>query len=242
MGVALVSHSFCCVCGTGHAAGAICPGDLPATGAERPGWRVNVETPLGHQAIGVLLAPSYDQWRARIITYPNVLWTAPGGRGTLKFVGGTKEEAEAQAIRFVERHVAAKQYLRRDGLVSRAVLVESALESKVESKSAAPSAKTGVAAPPRKLKRLPVRFGLDRAVLRGVTLNVSCEGMFVTVMTPADEGRSLLIHLDLQGHTLSLNGLVMWNRLRAEPDRPIGMGVRLSDPPMFYQSYVAALP
>jgi len=233
MGLGVISQRFCCVCGTGHSGPATCPGELRATGAERPGWRVNIETPFGHEAIGVLLAPSHDQWRARIVTYPNVLWSAPGGRGALKFVGSTREEAEAQAIVFVEQHVRAKRYLRRDGLAPADVKLAS---------RAAGSARSLVAIVPRKSRCLPVRFGLDRAIARGVTVNLSCDGMFVGVASPADSGSNLLIHLDINGHTLALHGLVMWSRWHAEPERQIGMGIRLSEPPPFYQSFVAALP
>jgi hypothetical protein len=233
MGVAAVSRSFCGVCGTGHSGLATCPGELRATGAERPGWRVNVETPFGHEAIGVLLAPSHDQWRARIVTYPNVLWSAPGGRGALKFVGNTREEAEAQAIVFVERHVQAKRYLRRDGLAP--ADVKRPVTSTASDRSL-------VAVVPRKSRVLPVRFGIDRVIARGITINLSCDGMFVGAGAPVDSGNALLIHLDLNGHTLPLHGLVMWNRWRAEPDRPTGMGIRLSDPPPFYQSFVDRLP
>src|SRR6185436_11108194 len=169
-------------------------------------------------------------------TYPNVLWSAPGGRGALKFVGGTREEAEAQAIAFVERHVAAKQYLRRDGIAPRSVTVEPKPEA------VAVSARPGIVTAKRKTLYLPVRFGLDRAMTRGMTVNLSCEGMFVNVVTPAEEGRSLLIQIHIEGHTLPLRGLVMWNRLRAEPQRPVGMGIRLSEPPQFYQTFVAGLP
>jgi Tfp pilus assembly protein PilZ len=95
---------------------------------------------------------------------------------------------------------------------------------------------------PRKPRSLPVRFGVDRASLRGMTVNVSTEGMFVRVPTPEDGGQSILIYLDLDGHTLPLRGLVMWSRLRAEPERPAGMGIRLSEPPALYQSFVASLP
>jgi len=75
-----------------------------------------------------------------------------------------------------------------------------------------------------------------------MTLNLSADGMFVGVATPEEEGRSILIHLEIDGHTLPLRGLVMWNRLRGEPERPVGMGVRLSEPPPLYQSLVALLP
>jgi len=233
MGIGVVPQRFCCVCGTSHLGQASCPGELRATGAERPGWRVHVETPFGHEAIGVLLAPSHDRWRARIVTYPNVLWTAPGGRGTLKFVGDTPEEAEAQAILFVERHVQAKRYLRRDGLAPSGV--------GVASKPTAGEARPVIAAVQRKSRCLPVRFGLERAITRGVTVNLSVEGMFVGVVSPEDGGRSLLIHLDVDGHTLPLRGLVMWNRRRTEPERPAGMGILLSNPPPLYGSFVAAI-
>ena len=233
MGIGVVSQRFCCVCGTEHRGPASCPGELRATGAERPGWRVHVETPFGHEAIGVLLAPSHDQWRARIVTYPNVLWTAPGGRGTLKFVGDTPEEAEARAIVFVEQHVRAKRYLRRDGLAP--------LGSGVASKHASAAARPVFAGVQRKSRCLPVRFGLDRAITRGVTVNLSEEGMFLGASSPEDGGQSLVIHLDLDGHMLAMRGLVMWNRRRTEPQRPKGMGIRLSNPPPLYQSVVAAI-
>jgi hypothetical protein len=193
-----------------------------------------VETPFGNQAIGVLLAPTHDQWVARIITYPNVLWSAPGGRGALKFVGETAEQAEAQAIAFVERHLLAKRYLRRDAMNPVGVLSAP--------KAPAGVARPGIATVPRKLRCLPVRFGLDRARFRGMTVSVSVEGMFIGVATPESSGTSLLIHLDLDGHTLPLRGLVMWQRERPELARPAGMGVLLAEPPAMYQSFVAALP
>lgn len=234
MGIGASSPGFCRVCGTGHAPSAHCPGEFHATGIERPGWRVQLATPFGHESIGVLLAPSHDQWRARIVTYPNVLWSAPGGRGTLKFVAETAEEAEAQAIRFIEEHLAARRYQRRDGLT--AVSAGNAVRRKAVTTPA-----NFHAAAKRKTTRLPVRFGPDRALARGVTLNLSDDGMFVGVAKPEECGRSLLIHLELDGHTVPMRGLVMWNRERAAPERPAGMGIRLSQPPALYQSFVASL-
>ena len=81
---------WCPVCGSVHAGPRDCPGDLRATGPERHGWRVAVETPLGIEAYGILVAPTHERWRARILTFPNVLWTIPGGAATLKFVGRFK--------------------------------------------------------------------------------------------------------------------------------------------------------
>ena len=83
---------YCSVCGGDHARRQDCPGELRATGPERHGWRVAVETPYGLEAYGVLVAPSFDVWRARVITYPNILWTVPGGAVTLKFAGTTAQD------------------------------------------------------------------------------------------------------------------------------------------------------
>jgi PilZ domain-containing protein len=232
MGIGVLSQRFCSICGSGHGDLETCPGELRATGAERPGWRVRIETPFGHEEIGVLLAPSHDRWRARIVTFPNMLWSAPGRRGALKFVGDTAEQAEAQAIAFVERHVKAKRYARRELQAPAPFPIVS---------HAGSSARPAFSVALRKSRCLPVRFSLDRAISRGVTVNLSAEGMFVGVASPVEGGRSLLIHLDLDGHTLPLRGLVMWNRCRAESDGPAGMGIRLSDPTPLYQSFVAGL-
>jgi hypothetical protein len=232
MGIGAVSQSFCSVCGSLHGDLESCPGDLRATGAEKPGWRVRVETPFGHEEIGVLLAPSHELWRARIVTFPNVLWSAPGRRGTLKFVGDTPEQAEAQAIAFVERHIKAKSHQRRDLAAPAHPPIVSL---------AADSARPVFAAAVRKSRCLPVRFSVEHAIARGVTVNLSAEGMFVGVVSPVEGGRTLLIHLDIHGHTLPLRGLVMWNRRRAERECPAGMGIRLSDPTSLYQSFVSGL-
>lgn len=234
MGAGAAIAQWCVTCGTAHDGASTCPGSLPATGAERPGWRVNVETPYGHEAIGVLVAPSHDVWRARILTYPNVLWTLPGGRGTIKFVGDTREEAEAQAVAFIEGHVQAKRFVRRDALAP--------VSPEPKAAPVAAAAPAAFAAARRKTSCLPVRWGHDRARVRGITVNLSLEGMFIGAVTPESDGQSLLINLDVDGHTVGLRGLVMWNRSRSEPGRPMGMGVRLSEPPQIYQSYVAALP
>ena len=233
MGMQAAVARWCGTCGTAHDGPGTCPGTLPATGAERPGWRVHVETPRGHEAIGVLVAPSHDVWRARIITFPNVLWTIPGGRGTIKFVGETFEEAEAQAIAFIESHVQAKRLVRRDGLAPVGP----------EPQHGPPSpAPTKLGTERRKLTCLPLRWGHDAARVRGVTVNVSLEGMFIGALHPEEEGQSLLIHLDVDGHIVPLRGLVMWSRDRSEPGRPKGMGVRLSEPPSLYHAFVSRLP
>src|SRR5262245_47528582 len=219
MGVAAISHRFCGVCGMEHSGPATCPGELRATGSEQPGWRIRVESPLGTEDIGVLLAPSYDLWRARILTYPNRLWTAPGGRGALKFVGETREAAEAQAVAFIQRHLQSRRSSVRTGNPS----------ADAPGPPSARSHSPGAAR--RKNRVLPVRFGVSGALTRGMTVNLSAEGMFIGVAHPEEDGQSLLLHLDLDGQTIPMRGLVMWNRPHAAALRPAGMGIRLSNVP-----------
>ena len=83
-------EAFCQVCATQHGEREDCPGELRATGPERHGWAVAVDAQRGVDLYGVIVAPSGPRWRARIVTFPNVLWTMPGGRGTIKFVGATR--------------------------------------------------------------------------------------------------------------------------------------------------------
>ena len=56
------------------------------------------------EVYGILVAEAGEHWRARILTYPNMLWSIPGGRGTIKFVGASAQDAERQAIEFIREH------------------------------------------------------------------------------------------------------------------------------------------
>src|SRR6185436_20844949 len=156
---------WCTVCGGSHVKAQDCPGDLQATGPERHGWRVAVDTPYGLEAYGVLVAPSFDLWRARIITYPNVLWMIPGGGLTVKFAGRTPQEAETAAAAFIEAHIAARADVRRDAPNAPAV----------ERYGAEAQARALAAAGPalRKLRALPVRFGSGPTLFSAMTGNVS---------------------------------------------------------------------
>ena len=76
--------SWCRFCLSQHSSDLDCPGPLEATGVERHGWRVTVQTPLGTEAYGVLIAECDSRFRARILTFPNVLVTAHQGFFTEK--------------------------------------------------------------------------------------------------------------------------------------------------------------
>ena len=94
-----VEGRWCAVCGADHAREARCPGELQATGPEQQGWKINVQTPRGMEAYGVLLAPTGERWLARVLTFPRVLWLVPGGGHTLKFLARSREQAERKALK-----------------------------------------------------------------------------------------------------------------------------------------------
>ena len=225
---------WCATCGGRHARPVDCPGDLVATGVERHGWRVVVDTPNGPEAYGVLVAPAAEIWRARILTFPNILWTAPGGKTTMKFVGATPQEAEGRAIEFVETHIATRGLVRRDTPDVPAVATYQA-ETLL--------AVRAVKGPPvRKVRAVPARFGNGPALFTAMTANLSESGLFLVTLAPFDPGTGLRVHVSLDTGALGLNGQVVWKRDRPAPGRPVGMGVKLIAPPAPYQRFVWELP
>ena len=224
--------TWCPVCGGSHGSRAECPGELRATGPERHGWRVAVDTPFGVDAYGVLVAPSGDLWRARIITYPNVVWTVPGGLLTLKFAGKTPQEAEAKAIAFVEGHITARGYARHDAVEPPGVL-------SFRAEAAASAAESPAS---RKLLAVPVRFGAGPSLVSAMTGNLSESGLFVVTLAPLDPGTGLRVLIDLETGPTGLSGKVIWARPRTVLGRPAGMGVHLLSPPAPYREFVREIP
>jgi Tfp pilus assembly protein PilZ len=219
---------WCSVCGSMHAEPRECPGDLRATGPERHGWRVAVETPHGIEAYGVLVAPTHETWRARILTFPNVLWTIPGGAATLKFVGKTPQAAEALAVSFIEGHIRARGFVRHHG-------TDHAAAGRYRAEAAPGLA---ITAAMRKPLAMPIRFGNGPALFSAMTGNLSESGMFVSTMAPLDPGIFLRLMMSLETGPLGMKGEVMWNRPKIVLGRPVGMGVRLVEPPSIYQQFV----
>ena len=114
-----MSEQWCNVCCTRHDDGRSCPGDLLATDVERHGWRVSVFTEGRTEEYGVLVAPARGIWRARILTYPNMLWSVPGGRGTMKFAGDSAAEAERRARDYIVKLCALRNYKLSDAVKAR---------------------------------------------------------------------------------------------------------------------------
>ena len=224
---------WCPVCCTQHRFKRECPGELSATGPERHGWRVNVLTPRGMEAIGVLVAECEDLWRARVLTYPNVLWRAPGLEGAVKFVGATAREAERQAVAFIRQHCREQHWEMRDELAP----VESAsLPRDGRSRAAKESPAR------RKIRFLPILYGVIEPSDLAGTGNLSESGLFIITGAPVEAGKPLAMSLEVDTGKLNLRGRVVWMRRDHRVGRAPGMGVQLWSPPAEYVAFVRALP
>lgn len=228
--------SWCPVCSSHHPGEAPCDGDLRATGPDCHGWRVTVETPRGTETYGVLIAASWDVWRARIVTYPSTLWVTAGGRETIKLIGRTPQEAEARAVEFIRAHCHERGYRILDEMIE--VQSENIDPESAPIGSIQPNGSPAL----RKIHPLPVAYGVERPTARGSTGNVSETGMFIIADPPAAQGQWLNILLDFEDASVDLRGCVKWMRQQLVVGRWSGMGVQLQDPPPAYLDYVRSLP
>lgn len=226
---------WCGVCNTRHEKRGDCPGELRVTEPERHGWRVLVHTGSRSEVYGVLVAPTHECWRARILTFPSMLWCVPGGRGTIKFVGSSPGEAESAAVEFIKEHCEQRGY---------ALLGEPAA---VEAESLGNEADPEDADSPeilgrqRYLKLLSVRFGVDKPTRVGRTADLSIGGLFIITDEPLRPATRLKMRLDLEGFAVPLTGRVAWYRPKAEQGRQAGMGIELDHAPPMYHRYVDRL-
>jgi hypothetical protein len=228
-----MSIPWCPVCQTRHASRKDCPGELLATGPERHAWRVKVSTPTRTEAYGVLVAESGDRWRARVLTYPNILWSVPGGRGTLKFVGDTAQDAERKAIEFIREHCREREYeLAENG---------PSVESRPVDTEPAPVQQPRGSRGSRHLRSLVVRYGEEKPDRVGMTADLSKSGLFVIADDPLPLGTDVKMLLELERYSVPLGGKVAWLRDKAEQGRPAGMGILLKTPPNVYARYVGSL-
>ena len=226
----LTIPDWCRVCGTRHEEPSDCPGELRPTGPERHGWRVTVETTLGVEAYGVLVADCGGVWRARILTYPNVLWCAPRSASSIKFVGATAAQVEDQAAAFVLDHCRARGFIVRDAAIG---VPSGPIEG--EAQSPAPAL--------RKVRFLPIRFGEVRPSNLAKTGNLSETGIFVLTPEPADTGCRLALTITLDpDRRLDLTGRVVWRRTDHFVGRVPGMGIQIPGPPEAYLEYVRLIP
>ncbi len=225
------STPWCTVCCTRHAPGGDCPGSLLATGPERHARKFTSITKDNQvEYYGILIAEAGDHWRARIFTYPDVLWSVPDGAGTVKFSGATARDAESRAIEYVEEHCSEHG-------CSITETVEDEIPLRVEAENA--DHKTARAGKEdRHLCKVPIRFGEEMATQVATTANFSANGIYIATDKLVEKGKRLRMSLTVQAYTISLMGTVMWVRDHEEPGKPKGIGVQLERPPALYLRYV----
>jgi uncharacterized protein (TIGR02266 family) len=214
-----------------HRKGERCPGEVLATGPERHGARLLAETAEGPLVFGTLVAPAGARWRARLLTYPNILWVVRHG-GTMKFMAGTAASAERAAIDYLKAHCKARGFkLRKEvpSVVSGNVDHEQQPEV-VESNEAQASQ--------RRLQAVRVRYRWEGAMLEAETDDLSECGLFIRTHTPADVGTTIQLRVDMGGFGITLRGVVRWTRPEQEPGRPAGMGLELICPHPRYIHFV----
>jgi hypothetical protein len=213
---------WCRVCCTAHDGARTCPGELRATGPERFGWRVRVQTRRGlRESYGTLVAPVGERWRARILTYPSALWILPHG-GALKFAGPSPEEVERQAIELIKLHCR----LRRSVVLSELPPLDAGPIDPEQAPHVRDSPE--VQAAQRRPRVFPVRFGAGRPSAAGLTGDLSEGGMFIHTDAALRPGTELHVHLEAEGFGIPLRGVVQWARSTDEPGRLRGMGLRLT--------------
>ena len=193
---------------------------------------MRVRTARGTEDVGVLIARTRGRWRARIVTYPNVLWMIPGGGGAMKFVAASPQDAERQGIAFIKAHCMERGWLRRDEIVP-VTLGTFADERAPDAVAPSPAR--------RCLRTFPIWYGLLVPTIEAVTANVSATGLFITTHNLFDQGTGLRMRLDLYTFRVALKGQVVWNRDTSVVGRPAGLGIRLVEPPAMYVKFVETL-
>ena len=211
-----MGDKWCGVCGTRHDLGPRCPGEVQPSGPERMAWRVLAEQGMRQEEYGVLVAPCENHFRARILTLPNMLWSIPGGRGTVKFLGQSQAEAERRARDFIREFCAKRGLtLKPSNQVSR-----------------------GNSDGDRKPHAIPVKFGEEKPDRKGSTTDLSVGGMFVATTRPLPAGRKLRLLLEVGAATLPLQATVAWARATSGEEGPAGMGLQVHGAPALYRHYV----
>lgn len=224
------ARAWCSVCCTQHTYGRGCPGNLLATGPERHARKFAVTTDNRLEYYGILIAEAGEVWRARVFTYPNMLWSVPGRRGTMKFAGATATEAEARAVEYLEEYCAEKRSTMQEA-------DPDSFPGSVRQESSDTLSPQG-GREERHPSKVPIRFGEERATQAATTANLSAGGIYIATDKPIVQGRQVRLLLDVQAYTIPLVGTVAWVRMRDEPGKPKGMGVQVVHPPALYLRYV----
>lgn len=226
---------WCRTCGTRHAVGP-CSRDYSSTGTERHGWRALIEGKEFPEVYGVLIAPMERLWRARILTYPNVVWMIPGGGSTMKFLGVSAAQAEGEAAQFIQ------EFCKSRGLKISRRLPNLEPGPFNHEESAATQSDTEAQANRRRLRHVPLWWGKNAADEEGLSEDFSESGLFLISGKLQPEGTKLKLRIKAGDTMVELTGTVAWTRDVAGGGRRIGMGIELQAPSQAYKEFVRSLP
>ena len=152
----------------------------------------------------------------------------------MKFVGPTAKAAERTATEFIRSYCVARGYRMRDELA----VVQADVAGV---RSGGRLSETDCVPAQRKIRFLPIRFGVARPVDVAGTGNLSETGIFIITDSPADSGNWLNLRLDTDQQLIPLRGQVRWMRRQHRAGQSPGMGVQLHSPPARYLDYVRNL-
>lgn len=226
---------WCRTCGTRHPP-VPCVKDYSSTGTERHAWRALIEGKEFPEVYGVLIAPMGRLWRARILTYPNVVWMVPGGGATMKFLAMSAVQAEADAVQFIQdlcKRRGLRISRRLPNLEPGPVDHEESPETQADAQAQASR---------RRLRHIPIWWGKDAADEEGLSEDLSEEGLFLISGKLQPKGTTLHLRLKVGDTLLEMTGTVTWTRDLAGYGRRIGMGIELKSPPQGYKEFVRTLP
>jgi hypothetical protein len=202
-----------------------------------PGYTRTVITPQGKETFQVWLELFEGRWVAKIVTLPNRMWVAPGGREALKFHGATREDAEMAAAAFIEEERVSRG-IRAVGPAGPSTGMPGRIT--LAPRSAGP--KFDPDTPARRLfQRLLLRFGVEYPDRPGVTGNLSETGLFIITNQPRPIGSEVTIDLRFVQAPISLSGEVVWVSEERRAGASLGFGVRLVRRPGQYLEQLRAL-
>lgn len=235
--------AWCSACGTRHDRLADCPGDLGPEGPERSGWTIDVATPAGGvRTYGVVVAPARRGWTAGIVTWPNKVWTIPGGRTPLRFPGESPREAEAAAIAYLKDELVRRGERRWLEPPAPPPDPKGILGNDDDGRrEPSATAHAGGAVVRRKRCGVACAFGHTTPALPAKIGNVSDRGLFVQTSRPLDRGAVVRVELPVDRGTIRLRGVVVWSRAEPVEGRQRGMGIRITRLPAGYAEWIRGL-
>ena len=198
-------------------------------GAGAPGLEGQHPDPRGHRGLRGAGRPRRTRSGGPASSaIPTCCGRSPAGRGRSSSWAERPARRSAAAIAFLREHIRVRGYTMRDE-----VAVVEPEEFDPEAALVGLSRPSGPV-PPRLIRFLPIRFGVEQITEMAGTGNLSETGLFIITNAPEDRHAWLNMMLEVDGDSIGLQGLVRWMNRRHRAGRSPGMGVQLELPPPSY--------